>query len=86
MKALFLIPLIALTACTPEMTSQFDSLCSGIRAAQVVLAGEEKPKNVQAGFDTAMAVCAAPPKDVGSAVVTLAAVYLVISKYQSKVQ
>lgn len=80
------LSLTLLTGCTPEMQSQFDSLCDGVRAAHSVLAGETFPKNVSAAFDTADVICTTKPKDIGSAVVTLAAVYLVISKYQEKVQ
>lgn len=86
MKYLMILGMIVLGACTPEMTSQFDSLCSGIRSARTVLAGETLPARVNEAFDSAEVVCTTQPKDVASAAVTLAALYLVITKYQAQVK
>lgn len=85
-----LTPLVAvafLSACTPEVMGQFDRICANITAAHTLLANGNvtiKP-SVQTAFDSASAICIAPPKDVPSAVLTLAALYLVISKAQDKV-
>lgn len=87
MKALAVLLVVALvSACTPEIQSQFDGICTNVREARVVLANGEvdlKP-NVQTAFDSADAICLNPPKDIPSAVLTLASLYLVISKAQQR--
>lgn len=87
MKIIAPIVAIALvSACTPEVMGQFDRICANITAAHTLLANGNvtiKP-SVQTAFDSASAICIAPPKDVPSAVLTLAALYLVISKAQDR--
>lgn len=87
MKVIASILAVALvSACTPEVMGQFDRICANITAAHTLLANGNvaiKP-SVQTAFDSASAICIAPPKDVPSAVLTLAALYLVISKAQEK--
>ena len=78
---------IFLGGCTPaNIQDQLDTSCTSIRAAHSVLAGSPQPKRVQEAFDVADAICANPPKDIPSAVGSLAAAYLIISQYQARVK
>lgn len=87
-KFAFAVSAALLSACSlsPSVSAQLDTMCGNVRAAHSVLAGTPLPTKAQQAFDAADAICANPPKDVASAIVSLAAAYFVISKVQAKVK
>jgi hypothetical protein len=88
MKTLLTVLLMSVvagcTTTTASIDSQYDKVCAAIRASHKLFEGQQLSPNLRRAFDTADTICVVQPRDVASAMVTLAAVYLTITRAQEQ--